>query len=172
MAKQHTDWFPRDGSFPSKQVEAEMRAALHAPGAGSPVMRGVFESGLILLGAYAAEIRNRVLEIADNLGCRLAAIEAKADKLERKVAALDPVSFVSRESGKRSMEMELTDGRRAIVTSEVHSGNGDTLIERASRLDKVEATAREIESQLRVTQQQLTAAHKRIAALERAKEQQ
>ena len=169
------NWFSSNVGFPSKGTEDAIRATLLEPDAKMPATKGALNAGLVLIGAFAAEIEKRVTEISENLERRLVALHAKADKitdLERRFKTFDPLVYDNRECGKRSVTMRLSDGRDVLVTTEVSSANGETLVERASRVDKLEGAARELESQLHVMQQQLSLAHKRIAALERAKERQ
>jgi hypothetical protein len=177
-----TNWFDED--FPPKQALDAVSAAFDKPGAHTPAAKGTVDAAMVLVTAIAGRVQKRVLAIIEDLELRLSdvqakadTIEAKADKianLERRFKTFDPLVYDGRECGKRSITMRLNDGRRVVVTTEVSSGSerpaGEPPIVDTSRVDRLEQSTRELASLVRFTQKQLTAARKRIAVLERAKD--
>jgi hypothetical protein len=163
-------WLIDDQNELPKGLRESIEQACKEPGALGPATKASVSAAILMVTRLAVVAEKRLTEFHNGFERRISQIEGRQDKLadlERKITAFDPLQFKDRESGKRSIRMQLTDGREAVLTSEVTAASGETLVERASRVDRLEGAAREIESQLQVLQQQLSAAHKRIGVLER-----
>src|SRR5689334_2297420 len=141
-------WYLSDGDTLPTQALNALQLEFRKSDARDPATKGEMRALHIMLLSLAATNAEHLLP------------------LQKRIASFDPMSFVDRESGRRSMNVELSDGRRAMITTEVYANNGETLVQRKDRVDCLEATNRELESELRCAQQAISSLNRRITMLE------
>ena len=149
------DWFLSPDNKLPRLLTDRIRLEFTKPDASQP--------------ATKAEIRSLQLMLLT-----LAVIdETQLAELERKVSSFDPVTFLNREPGRRSMQVEIEGGKTCTVTTLVEPFDGTTMVSRKARLDRHDELLHELEATLTRLQQATSGFNRRIAALEHTiKEQQ
>jgi hypothetical protein len=164
-------WFFNDQDEPPKEVQDAIHKSFLEPNAKTPATKGEINGVIILTTSWLRTHEKRFDDSFTSYEKRLSAIDAKAEKkvayVERKMQAFDPLEFTDGELGTKTVIMHLTDGRTAIVTKEVQSADGEAPAARKARIDLMEKTIRDLTSQLGKMQQQNSAMHSRLSALEK-----
>ena len=103
-----------------------MLAAFDKPDAKAPASMGAVGATVVMLTAIAARIEKCVNAVAEDQERQLSELRAKAakvDDLEGRIKTFDPLVYTGRECGKRSITMNLADGRKVVVITEISSGS-------------------------------------------------